>query len=146
MCRNASLSDPRGYSLCFSCLLCSGGSPNICWSKSCFYTLISVLFTIQQFFDLSDSVFCLLFNSSIKFSIRPHFNKASFHFDHVSSFPAWSLCVGGGGREDIGLEPISREIGWCYGLTSVHVANSTVSSTKRLPQFVTRYTSYMWLG
>ncbi len=29
------------------------------------------------------SAFWLLFNSSIMFSIRPHFNKASFHSDYV---------------------------------------------------------------
>ena len=43
-------------------------SPNICWSKSCFYTLNSASFIIHKLSHQYDSAFNLFFNSSIKFS------------------------------------------------------------------------------
>ncbi len=84
ICWNRSLSEPRGYPLCFDCLFCSGGSPNIRWSKSCGYALCSGSSTIQKSFNPSDSVFYPIINSSLKITTRPYFNKNGFHLDLVS--------------------------------------------------------------
>ncbi len=52
------------------------GSPNICWSKSCF------LHFSQCFLQFNNSSICPI-QRFVCYSTQPHFNKASFHFDHV---------------------------------------------------------------